>query len=55
MDSSFEQTLVDVWWQVLVEDANVVELGTERYLVRQTPKRRLWGFGRLIEIKPFGL
>jgi hypothetical protein len=41
MDSSFEQTLVDVWRQVLVENAKVVVLGTERYAVRRTPKRRL--------------
>jgi hypothetical protein len=42
MNPAFEQTLVDVWRQVLVEDAKVVELGTERYPVRLTPKRRLW-------------
>jgi hypothetical protein len=41
VDSSFEQTLVEVWRQVLVENACVVELGTERYPVRRTPKRRL--------------
>jgi hypothetical protein len=41
MDSSFEQTLVEVWRQVLVENADVVELGTKRYPVRKTPKRRL--------------
>ncbi len=41
MESSFEQTLVEVWRQVLVEDAKVVELGTNRYAVRRTPKRRL--------------
>jgi hypothetical protein len=41
VDSSFEQTLVEVWRQVLVENARVVELGTERYPVRRTPKRRL--------------
>jgi len=40
MDSSFEQTLVEVWRQALVENANVVVLGTERYPVRYTPKRR---------------
>ena len=33
MDSSCEQTIVDVWRQVLIEDADVVELGTERYPV----------------------
>ena len=41
MAISFEQTLIDVWRQVLVENANVVELGTKRYPVRLTPKRRL--------------
>ena len=38
---SIEQTLIDVWRQVLVENAEVVELGTERYPVWQTPKSRL--------------
>jgi hypothetical protein len=41
MTLSFEQTLVEVWWQVLVENANGVELGTARYPVRRTTKRRL--------------
>jgi len=41
MALSFEQTLVEVWRQALVENANVVVLGTERYPVRSTPKRRL--------------
>jgi hypothetical protein len=41
MNPSFEQTLVDVWRQILVENAKAVELGTSRYPVRQTPKRRL--------------
>jgi hypothetical protein len=41
MDSSFEQTLVEVWRQALVENADVLELGTRRYPVRKTPKRRL--------------
>jgi len=41
MSLSFEQTLVEVWRQALVEDAKVVVLGAERYPVRQTPKRRL--------------
>jgi hypothetical protein len=55
MNTSFEKTLVDVWRQALVENADVVELGIERYPVQLTPKRRLRGFGRLIEMKPFGL
>jgi hypothetical protein len=41
-EPSFEQTLVGVWRQTLVENADVVELGTERYPVWRTPKRRLW-------------
>ena len=41
MNPSFEQTLVEVWRQTLVENAKVVELGKERYPVQRTPKRRL--------------
>ena len=41
MKSSFEQTLITVWRQVLIENADVVELGAERYPVRGTPKRGL--------------
>ena len=41
MDSSFEQALIEVWRQALVENAKVIVLGTERYPVRSTPKRRL--------------
>jgi hypothetical protein len=41
MAISFEQTLVEVWRQVLVENAKVVVLVTERYSVQQTPKRQL--------------
>jgi hypothetical protein len=41
MNPSFEQTLVDVWRQVLIEDANVVELGGKRYSVRITPRKNL--------------
>ena len=41
MANSFEQTLTDVWRQVLVQNVEVVELETERYPVRQTPKRHL--------------
>ena len=41
MNPSFEQTLVEVWRQTLVKNAKVVELGTERYPVRRTPKRGL--------------
>jgi hypothetical protein len=41
MAISLEQTLIEVWRQALVENANVVVLGAERYPVRQTPKRHL--------------
>ena len=41
MKPSFEQTLIEVWRQALAEDAKTVELGTERYAVRRTSKRRL--------------
>jgi hypothetical protein len=38
MDPSFEQTLIEVWRQALVENATVVELSGKRYPVRRTPK-----------------
>ena len=41
MKPSFEQTLVDVWRQGLVENASVVELGGKRYSVRITPRKEL--------------
>jgi hypothetical protein len=41
MNPSFEQTLIDVWRQVLVENAKVVMLVEERYPIRLTPKRQL--------------
>lgn len=41
MDLSFEQALIEVWRQALVENAKTVELGTERYHVRSTPQRGL--------------
>jgi hypothetical protein len=41
MGLSFEQTLIEVWRQTLVENAKAVELGSELYPVRSTPKRRL--------------
>jgi len=41
MKLSFEETLIEVWRQALVENARVVELGAERYPVRRTPKRGL--------------
>jgi hypothetical protein len=39
--SSFEETLVEVWRQALVENAGVVELGMQRYAVQRTPMRGL--------------
>jgi len=41
MKPSLEQTLVDVWRQVLVQNATVVELGGKRYSVRTTPRKGL--------------
>jgi hypothetical protein len=38
---SFEETLKDVWRQTLVENAKTVEVGSERFPVRRTPKRGL--------------
>jgi hypothetical protein len=41
MNPSFEETLIEVWRQALVEDTNTVKVGGESYLVRRTPKRGL--------------
>jgi hypothetical protein len=41
MNPSFEQTLVEVWRQALVENADVVELSGKRYPVRITPLKGL--------------
>jgi hypothetical protein len=41
MALSFEQTFVEVWRQTLVQNAKTVELASERYPVRRTPKRGL--------------
>lgn len=41
MNFSFEQALIEVWRQTLVENAKTVELGTEHFPVRRTPKRGL--------------
>jgi hypothetical protein len=38
---SFDQILIDVWRQVLVENVTVVVLDKKRYDVRQTSKRHL--------------
>jgi len=41
LNSSFEQTLVEVWRQTLAENANVVVIGGEHYPVHKTPMRGL--------------
>jgi hypothetical protein len=41
MQPSFDGTLIEVWRLALVENANVVVLGTERFPVRLTLKRQL--------------
>jgi hypothetical protein len=41
MKTSIENTLVVVWRQTIVENADLVALGTERFPVRRTPKRSL--------------
>jgi hypothetical protein len=41
MTPSFDRTLVDVWRQVLIENASVVELDGKRYPVRITPRKNL--------------
>ncbi len=41
MKLSFEQALIDVWRQTLVENAKTIELGSERFPVRRAPKRGL--------------
>jgi hypothetical protein len=41
MAISLEYVLIEVWRQVLVDNADEVVLGAERYLVRLTPKRHL--------------
>ena len=41
MNPSFEQALLDVWRQALVENARAVKLGGESYPVHRTAKRGL--------------
>ncbi|MGH9739391.1 MAG: hypothetical protein ACRD4X_12530 [Candidatus Acidiferrales bacterium] len=41
MKLSFEEALIDVWRQTLIENAKTVKLGGSRYPVRRTPKRGL--------------
>jgi hypothetical protein len=41
MELSFEQALIEVWRQALLENAETVAVGTERYSVKRTAKRGL--------------
>jgi hypothetical protein len=41
MTLDLEQALTEVWPQAFVENPKSVELGTKRFPVRRTPKRRL--------------
>jgi hypothetical protein len=41
MKSSLEDTLIEVWRQVLVENAAVLKLGANRYPVKRTPTLKL--------------
>jgi hypothetical protein len=41
MAASLEETLISVWRQVMVEDANVVTLHDEEFPVRRTTRSRL--------------
>jgi len=41
MELSFEQALVEIWRQALVEGAKTVRIGTGTFPVRRTPKRGL--------------
>ncbi len=43
MKPTLEETLIEVWRQALVENAKAVVLGTERYAVARTSKRKLRG------------
>jgi hypothetical protein len=40
-ESSFEETLINVWRLALVENASVVEVDGKRYSVRITPRKGL--------------
>jgi hypothetical protein len=41
MKSSFESTLISVWRQALVDEADVAELASERYSVTRSKAKRL--------------
>jgi hypothetical protein len=48
---TFEETLVEVWRQSLVEEAKAIRIGSARYAVRQTSKRKLREVNFLFEGK----
>lgn len=41
MKAAYEQALEEIWRQVMLNDAKVVQLGAERFPVRRTGKRKL--------------
>ena len=41
MKAFFEETLIAVWRQALVDEADVVKLGSERYLVTRSKAKML--------------
>jgi hypothetical protein len=41
MKHSFEETLIAVWRQALVDEADVIKLGSERYLVTRSRAKML--------------
>lgn len=41
MKSSINEVLVDVWRQVLLENATVLQIGAKSYPVRKTSRKRL--------------
>jgi hypothetical protein len=41
MKFTFEQALIEVWRQTLVEDVKIVKLDTEHFPVRLSPKKGL--------------
>ncbi|MFI5419905.1 MAG: hypothetical protein ACHQ1H_02950 [Nitrososphaerales archaeon] len=48
---SFEETLIEVWRQAFVENAEAIVLGNERYSVVRTSKRKLHQINFLFEGK----
>jgi hypothetical protein len=41
MKLSLEQTLVEIWRQTLVDNTEMVQIGSRRFPVRRTPKKGL--------------